>query len=728
MFISEQELPEGATDNEHLLFLTSFAVKYNVPLTGIEDLLDWFLQFRPEPPKNKALTSIYHFKKYLKVISPEAKVYFFCCESLFIEDAIPSHCPECTTSLSRKKLAQDGKYFIQPSLKHLIRLVLEEPTLEEKIKTQSDYQRQDCANEVITDVHNTDRYRAIVESTSPQFSEYLPQITINFNLDGVAHTKSLKSSMYPLQVTINELPPRLRSHHILIPFLFIKRTVDFKDFMLNPLLEECKNLYYEGVTWNAASGLNHTTQVILFSLNTDSVQKPTLLGIAGHGGYNACPKCLQPGRNVKKGNGDLRAYPCPATPHEERTLQDLGQHGQTFMPLLRQVPGFHIYRDTGIDSMHCIYLGVFKTLFKILFKDNAGKGKPFFLGADGLQLANEIMENVRSTSFLTRGIRLPTDSIHWKAHEWREWGLLYSVYVLHTMVDMGRFPRRYYEHWLLLSVGVGILNSSSITPVQLKEAERLLHLWSRDFTELYTDKNCLFNLHLVVHLPSTVARLGPLWCTSLFQFENYNTILLNSMNGPRYILEQITSRLGWRHSIERLRTEVSKQSQQHVVPLVDKMMNRRSPMSKPVCKGSYQMIHLTEEQSDLINSVGDYDVTVRSYERVSYRNLTFSTYSYSHKNYKQDLCYFYSNVYGYGRIDKIVIAPRSPDCLVFFNPVNGSNLLSNGAVCPYILSQATVNSQLKVMNAECLNKQTITMHNMDYTMFLMYKPNDVEGS
>ena len=126
--------------------------------------------------------------------------------------------------------------------------------------------------------------------------------------------------------------------------------------------------------------------------------------------------------------------------------------------------------------------------------------------------------------------------------------------------------------------------------------------------------------------------------------------------------------------------------------------------------------------------MGDYDVTVRSYERVSYRNLTFSTYSYSHKNYKQDLCYFYSNVYGYGRIDKIVIAPRSPDCLVFFNPVNGSNLLSNGAVCPYILSQATVNSQLKVMNAECLNKQTITMHNMDYTMFLMYKPNDVEGS
>ena len=50
------------------------------------------------------------------------------------------------------------------------------------------------------------------------------------------------------------------------------------------------------------------------------MHKPTLLGIAGHGGYNACPKNFQPSRNVKKGNGDLRAYPCPEVYPEEMDL------------------------------------------------------------------------------------------------------------------------------------------------------------------------------------------------------------------------------------------------------------------------------------------------------------------------------------------------------------------------------------------------------------------------
>ena len=38
-----------------------------------------------------------------------------------------------------------------------------------------------------------------------------------------------------------------------------------------------------------------------------------------------------------------------------------------------------------------------------------------------------------------------------------------------------------------------------------------------------------------------------------------DAILLNSIRGLRYVLEQVTSCLGWRHSIERLRVKASEQ-------------------------------------------------------------------------------------------------------------------------------------------------------------------------
>ena len=102
------------------------------------------------------------------------------------------------------------------------------------------------------------------------------------NVDGVEKNKSSKTSLYPVQLIINELPPHLRGMFIIVPHIFMKgEHAKFDDKILRPFIEEMNHLYRHGFQWQSSiTGEVSWTQVFPFSYSVDAMMKPLILGLS----------------------------------------------------------------------------------------------------------------------------------------------------------------------------------------------------------------------------------------------------------------------------------------------------------------------------------------------------------------------------------------------------------------------------------------------------------------
>ena len=87
---------------------------------------------------------------------------------------------------------------------------------------------------------------------------------------------------------------------------------------------------------------------------------------------------------------------------------------------------------------------------------------------------------IKPPSNITRAPRSFHERAQWKASEWRNWLLFYSLFVLY-----GVLPQVYYNHFLLLVESIYILLSESISHADLGRAENLLHVFVSDFSAIY---------------------------------------------------------------------------------------------------------------------------------------------------------------------------------------------------------------------------------------------------
>lgn len=61
-----------------------------------------------------------------------------------------------------------------------------------------------------------------------------------------------------------------------------------------------------------------------------------------------------------------------------------------------------------------------------------------------------------------------------------------------------------------------------------------------------------FNVHLLRHIPTTVANWGPLWCYNASVFESFNNKILSEITSPNGREIQIASRFMTKKSIENV--------------------------------------------------------------------------------------------------------------------------------------------------------------------------------
>ena len=99
----------------------------------------------------------------------------------------------------------------------------------------------------------------------------------------------------------------------------------------------------------------------------------------------------------------------------------------------------------------------------------------------------------------------------------------------------------YFNHHKLLVYGIYLLNQNSVSNEMIDHASLLLEEYVSQFGTLYGDQHMSLNIHLLLHLPQIVKRLGPLWTTSCFHFEDLNGILKRLVHGTKYADLQIYS-------------------------------------------------------------------------------------------------------------------------------------------------------------------------------------------
>jgi hypothetical protein len=117
------------------------------------------------------------------------------------------------------------------------------------------------------------------------------------NTDGVQKYNSTKFSLYPLLVTVSNLPKniRFRTENVLCAGFFYGKKINMDKF-LEKFIMDLRKL-------NATGGIqlsNGKYKVFCLGSTVDSVAKPKLMKISQFNGFYSCPQCLIRGVRINK--------------------------------------------------------------------------------------------------------------------------------------------------------------------------------------------------------------------------------------------------------------------------------------------------------------------------------------------------------------------------------------------------------------------------------------------
>ncbi|XP_062705641.1 uncharacterized protein LOC134287586 [Aedes albopictus] len=364
-------------------------------------------------------------------------------------------------------------------------------------------------------------------------------ILISFNTDGVAAFNSnIKKSLWPILVTINNLPPVLRyiRKNIIVAGLWLSHGEPDLDIFMKPFLGQLKDLADEGFTV-----LNDVfCKVITICCCVDSVARCKLQQIKQFNGYEACSFCLHPGYLTENNQVRYKYLECQNRNHQDtvRAMDLCMKRGVTISGIkgvssLLVIPYFDVIVNCPVDYMHAVFLGVCKQLGGLWFDYSNNE----YCIKRHIEKIDNIMSSIRVFQECSRSPRKITDRKMWKANEWQNWLLIYSSVCLRNIL-----PQAYYDHFQLLVEGIQKLLSIHLTEYDIAETGRLLKRFVQGCETLYGIDEMKYNVHLLLHIPACVNNFGPLWAFSLFCFEDMNGVLKKYIKGSNQPIIQIASR------------------------------------------------------------------------------------------------------------------------------------------------------------------------------------------
>ncbi|XP_040073852.1 uncharacterized protein LOC120846228 [Ixodes scapularis] len=487
--------------------------------------------------------SKYLFNGLFSVPSDMMSIHVYCnyCSAyIATKDALLSKhvtCAQCQTSALVEKLS----YFITlPLAPQLKRMLESNPDIQNNLNYRFRRKKEHQSN--IEDIYDGVLYKQLSKPGQILASE--DNLSYTFNSDGASVFKSSNMSIWPIQVTINELPPTLRQKNLLLAGLWCGGKDTNMDMFFSKFADDAVSLATEGFSWQRHDGTVVNSKVIGLCCCVDSVARPIMQKTTQFNGHHGCSWCYHPGEYIE----NAMRYPVSLQSYSDRSDVEMEQQMETAFlenktvfgvkgpSALLSIPAFGIVSGFVPDYMHAVLLGVARQITEMWV---TSAREPFYIGSPRtMNLIDRNLENIRPPRSISRLPRSLTNRCQWKASEWKCWLFYYAIPCL-----KGCLPERYLKHFALLSNGIYILLKNSISRSGVNEADILLTQFVCGVQELYGSHAMTFNVHVLSHMAKSVKEWGPLWAHSAFPFESGNGFLLKLSKGTRKVPLQIAKNL-----------------------------------------------------------------------------------------------------------------------------------------------------------------------------------------
>ncbi|KAI7801395.1 hypothetical protein IRJ41_011007 [Triplophysa rosa] len=487
------------------LLILSFVLRHGLTGMALSDLLDLINIHCPE---NTQLTSKHLFLKKLKPVEGHLQCHIYCpnCEYYIGDQDSEGQC-----------LAEEWKLLYILTNPNSWNIFL-------KGKILHNVSNQEIArSETYEDIGSGKMYHNLYKIGGPLHCTHGYSLTLN--CDGVPVFKSSLYGIWPLYGIVNELPYPVRKENVLLFGLW------FGDKKPNV------NIFLKPFTLHFVAAL----------MICDSVARPILQNMTQFNGRYGCSLCLHPGEQAEKGHGTVRV--CP---YKDRGLNQKILRGVKGTTCLIKIPHFDIISGMPPDHMHNVHLGVVCQMVS-MWLDSDNHEKPYYIG-------NRVNELDEQLLLITR---------FWKASEWQNWLLFYSIFVL-----KGILPRVFYQHWLVLVTCMYLLCKDIITTEDVKKCEKLVGFF-KQFETLYGKTHVSFNVHLCLHLPESVRNWGPLWAHSGYIFESFNGEILKMFHGTQCVPLQIMKQFTYRQILPLLRNDALRNAVPECIQLFSNLTGRK---------------------------------------------------------------------------------------------------------------------------------------------------------
>ncbi|KAK3926279.1 Zinc finger protein 438 [Frankliniella fusca] len=533
----------GASINvlESLASILSFVQSEHISGMGLRRLLSLIYLHLPQP--NNFFKTNHAVFKMLESLDEPVHIHHYCSACYQTRISLTDLCDTCTDE------SRYVHYFMTvPVVSQLSRL-LKRPDFVHSLQHKLTRSKQNPNN--IEDIYDGEIYKQVEAQT---FNNSGISISLMWNTDGVQIFTSNTYSLWPVYLVVNELPPEKRflSENLLIAGLWGSLVKPHPNVYLLPIYKYLVPLQ-NGVEMEVFGETEKQKVYAKVICGTcDAPATAMFMNIKSHSGFYSCPVCTikgeKPGdatvfpfvdnvplrdmesyRNHVKLAVENRVILTSNLRNEERFC---GVKGPTILSNILE----NMFASMAIDSLHCLYLGCMKQLLRLWF-DKDFKHQPFSSHGKMPTLTERLL-SLAPPHFIQRSHQPVEKLVHWKGTEFRSFLFYVSAILMQDVLQPHVF-----NHFALFVKGVAALNSSSISLSDITSAGSLLEQFVKEFESIYGVDNVSHNVHMCIHLHDVVQRLGPLWATSCFQFEDMNGRLKNMIHGTRHVGIQIQSKL-----------------------------------------------------------------------------------------------------------------------------------------------------------------------------------------
>ncbi|XP_044598389.1 uncharacterized protein LOC123274718 [Cotesia glomerata] len=278
--------------NDVIIMITGFTLRFGLSNKGRTQLMEMFKLCAGSQYDHVSISD-HQYNKMFEIPEDKIIAHYFCAKCTKIIYISPKKsikdsevvCDQCEEKIRLNSLNEN--YFLSINVEYQLKELLKLKNIYSTIGESFNNKYGD--NSQITDITDSELFVKFANNNEKI-------IYLNVSTDGAPIFRKSKRSMWPLQILVNNLPPRLRFSNVIIAgFMIVKHepTPELMNLYMESFIKQIENLNIKGfnVVDNNIERNQAKIKVAVSNFSADSVARALCQNRVKHSGYFACSYC-----------------------------------------------------------------------------------------------------------------------------------------------------------------------------------------------------------------------------------------------------------------------------------------------------------------------------------------------------------------------------------------------------------------------------------------------------